>query len=107
MHRDDFARIRRAEGDLPFDLAAVEKHGHEQGLAGEQPFAGAHEGSEETGVLLRAVSQDGFHIDVILHEHHAAGLGHDGLLGVQFDFDELHFVAKDLVIDFVHFVHTL
>ena len=31
--------------------SAVEKHGHEQRLAGEQPLAGAHECAEEARAL--------------------------------------------------------
>src|SRR5882672_8324659 len=48
----------------------------------------AHERAKEAAVLLRAVAEDSFHLDAILHVHHAAGLGHGGFHRVQFDFDE-------------------
>ena len=58
--------------------------------------------AEEAAVLLRAVAEDGFHLDAVVHVHHAAGFGDGGFHGVEFDFDELHVVAVNLVINFVH-----
>ena len=50
----------------------------------------------------RAVSEDRLHLDPVLHIHHAAGLGDDGLGGIQLDLDELHVVAVDVVVNHVH-----
>ncbi len=44
---------------------------------------------------------DGFHLDALRHVHHDAGLCHHDLAGIEGDLDELHIVAKDLVIDFL------
>jgi hypothetical protein len=52
-----------------------------------------------------AVAEDRLHGDVLVHIHHAAGLGHDGLLRVELDLDELHVVTVDLVVYRVHCVH--
>ena len=43
--------------------------------------------------------------DAVFHVHHAAGLGERGLAGIELDLDELHVVAEDLVVDFVHARH--
>ncbi len=86
-----------------FAGAAVLEHRHEHGFAREQALACAHQCAHEAaGGLLRTVAEDGFHLDFIVHVHHAAGFGDDGFVGVELDFDELHVVAKNLVVDFVH-----
>ena len=82
------------------------KHGHEERLAGEQTFARAQQRAHETAVRLRAVTENGFHLDAVVHVHHAASFGDGGFVGVEFDFDELHRVAVNLVINFVHLVHS-
>ena len=56
--------------------------------------------------LLRAVAEDGLHLDAVVHVHHAAGLGHRGFVRIQFDFDELQVIAKNLVVDLVHVSHV-
>ena len=81
MHRDDLARIRRAEGDMFLARAAILKHGHEERFASEQSFARAHERAEKAAVLCGAVAEDGFHLDAVFHVHHPARFGHDGFLG--------------------------
>ena len=57
-------------------------------------------------LLLRAVAEDGLHLDAVVHVHHAAGLGDGGFVRIEFDFDELHVVAEDLVVDLVHVSHV-
>ena len=86
----------RAERDLLLLAASIEKDGHEQRLARQQAFAGAHQRAEESTLLRAAVAEDGFHLDAVVHVHHAAGLGHGGFIRVQLDFDVLHVVAEDL-----------
>jgi hypothetical protein len=81
------------------------KNGHEERFAGEEAFAGAEEAAHEAAGLLGAVAEDRLHGDAVIHEHHAAGFGDDGFAGIEFDFDELHVVAVDLVVDFVHGIH--
>jgi hypothetical protein len=56
--------------------------------------------------LLRPVAEDRFHLHAVVHVHHPTGLGHGGLIGIQFDFDILHVVAEDFVIDLVHHGHV-
>ncbi len=56
-------------------------------------------------LLLRAVAEDGFHLDAVVHIHHAAGLGDGGFVRIEFDLDELHIVAEDLVFNLVHLGH--
>jgi hypothetical protein len=85
--------------------APIEKHGHEEGFAREQPLARAEDRAEESGVLLRAIAEDRFHFDPVLHVHHAAGFRDGGFHGIQFDLDELHVVPVNLVFNFVHRAH--
>ena len=81
----------------------IEEHGHEQRLAGQQTLARAHQGAQETAaLLLRAVAEDGFHLDAVFHVHHAAGFGDRRFVWIQLDLDELHVVAKNLVVNLVH-----
>jgi hypothetical protein len=106
VHRDDLARVRRTEGDLAPVAAAVQEDGHEERFTGEQTLARAHQRSEEAALLLRSVPEDRLHLDAVVHVHHAAGLGNGRLVGIQLDFDELHVVAEDPVIDLVHRGHA-
>jgi hypothetical protein len=55
---------------------------------------------------LRAVAEDGFHLNAIVHIHHATSLGDGGFVGIKFDFDELHRVTEHVVVNFVHQVHN-
>ena len=102
VDRDDLARIRRAKRDFLFAGAAILEDGHEKRFAREQAFARAHQRARKPLFCLRAVAEDRFHLDAVLHVHHAAGFGDRGFLGIEFDFDELHVVAVNLVINFVH-----
>jgi hypothetical protein len=106
MDRNDLAGIRRAEGHAPFALSAILKHGHEQRFAGDQSFAGADQRAEEAAALLGAVTENGFHFDAVVHVHHAAGFGDRCFHRVQFDLDELHVIAINLEINFVHRCHN-
>ena len=42
------------------------------------------------------------HLDAVLHIHHAARLGDDGLVRIKLDFDELQVVAENFVINLMH-----
>src|SRR5215204_6470144 len=105
MDGDDFSRIRRAEGNALFSLATILKHRHEQRFTGEQALAGPHQSTQKTAVGLRTIPEDRFHFDAIVHVHHAAGLSDSGFHGIKFDLDELHLLAEDFVINFVHWWH--
>ena len=102
---DDLSRIRRAERDFLFLAALVVEDRHEQRFAGEQTLSGAHQRAEHPGLLRRAVAEDGFHLDAVFHVHHAAGLGDGRFVRIELDFDELHVVAENLVVDLMHRCH--
>ena len=75
---------------------------HEERLTGEHAFADVFEDAHDAAFVgVGAVAHFGFEGDAVVHVVHAAGFGDDGFAGVEFDFDELHFVAVDLVIDIV------
>ena len=61
---------------------------------------------EKPALLLRSVAEDRFHLDAVVHVHHAAGFGDRRFVRIELDFDELHVVAEDLVVDFVHRGHA-
>ncbi len=50
-------------------------------------------------LLGRAIPEDGLHLDAVVHVHHAAGLGHRRLAGVEFNLHILHLLTEDLEID--------
>ncbi len=93
---------RGGEGDAA--LAAgpgVGEMGHEERLTGEGALAHGEELAHEALVRIRPVAHLRDEGDVLLHVVHRPGLGDDGLAGIEFDFDELHVVAEDLVVDLV------
>ena len=71
-------------------------------LAGEQPLARSHQRAHEPALLLRPVAEDRLHLDAVFHVHHAAGFGDRRLVRIELDFDKLHVVAVNLVINLVH-----
>ena len=93
------------EGDLALLRGLVVEHGHEERFADEQTLARAHQRAHQALGLLRAIAEDGFHLNAIFDVHHRAGLGDHRLFGVQLDLYELQIVADDLVVDFVHGGH--
>jgi hypothetical protein len=99
--RQDRPRIGRREGDPGLPASLLGEYGHEQALAGQQPFAGRGELPEEALVGRRAVTEHGVDADRSGFEHHRAGFRDRALAGVEFDLHELHFVALDLVVDLV------
>ena len=105
VDRNDFPGIRRAERHAFLAGAVILENGHEERFAREQAFARADECVEKSAALLRTVPEDRFHLDAVVHVHHAASLGDGGLQGIQFHFDVLHVVAVNFVIHFVHCVH--
>ena len=58
-------------------------------------------GNKVTLVGFGTVAHFGFEGDVLFHPVHGAGFGDDGFARVQFDFDDLHIVAKDFVVYFL------
>ena len=107
MDRDDFPGIRRAERHPFLAQAPILKHSHKKRFARQQPFARADQCAEKPVVLLRAVAEDRFHFDPVVHVHHAARLGHRGFHRVELHFDVLHVVAVNFVVHFLHRRHNL
>jgi hypothetical protein len=105
MNRDDLARIRRTERDLLFAVALILKDGHEERFTGQQTFARTHQRAKKAALLLRSVAKDRLHLDAIFHVHHTPGLGDRRFLRVQLNLDELHVVAVNRVVHFVHRSH--
>ncbi len=89
-----------------FCAAPVVEHRHEQRLTGQQPLAGAHQRAHEPALLLRAVAEDRLHLDAVFHVHHAAGFGDGRLVRIELDFDKLHVVAENLVVNLMHLGHS-
>jgi len=105
MHGHDLPWVGGTERQPAFAGVAILEDRHEERFAGEQAFAGAEQRAHEPGVLRRAVAEDRLHRDPVVHEHHAAGLGEGGFVGVELHLDELQVVAVNLVVDFVHCGH--
>jgi hypothetical protein len=106
VDRDDFSRVRRAERHLLLLRAPVVEHRHEQRLTRQQPLARAHQGAHEPALLLRAVAEYRLHLDPIVHVHHAAGFSNGGLVRIELDFDKLHVVAENFVVNLMHLGHS-
>src|SRR5881396_136280 len=104
--RHDLPRIRRGKRDSLLGVARIHKDGHEQRLTNEKPFSRPDERIDEAPLLGGAIAEYSFHADDVFHVKHPAGLGDGGLTGIQLHFDELHVVAKNFVIDFVHCAHA-
>ena len=71
MYGNDFPRVRCAEGDVLLLRALVEKHRHEERFAGEQPLPRSHKCTDETTLLLRAVTENrhGLALQQLVHEN--------------------------------------
>lgn len=95
---DDLPRIGGGEGDVGFAAAVVGEVGHEQGFAGDHPFAGAEQLAHQAAVGLGAVAHAGLEGDALLHVVHRPGLGDHRLARVQFDHQQLGAGADDFVI---------
>src|SRR2546426_5131413 len=93
MYGNDFPRVRCAEGDVLLLRALVEKHRHEERFAGEQPLPRSHKCTDETTLLLRAVTENRLHLVCRLLLEQTTSFRDRGFFGVQFDFHELHVVA--------------
>jgi hypothetical protein len=106
VDRDDLARIRRAERDPRLPVPRLWNTVMNSDSPVSRRLPGAEQRAEETAVLLRAVTEDGLHLDGVIHVHHAARFGDGGFVRVEFQFDELHRVAEHLVINLVHLVHS-
>ena len=103
VHRQDLAGIGRGEGDLLLAAPRFGEHGHEQALAGQQALAGAHQRAEEAALLLlrcrrRRWSPSAMPSSMYIMPPASATVA---LARVELDFDELHVVAEDPVVDLV------
>ena len=63
------------------------------------------ERAQEAALLLGAVTEDRLHLDAVVHVHHAARFGDGGFVRIELDFDVLHVVAENFVVDFMHCGH--
>src|SRR5690606_9232515 len=79
----------------------MRKDRHEQALAGENAFAGAHQLAKDAALFAAAVSEHSVHVNRRALEHHGAGLGDGAFAGIEFDLDELHLLAANLEVDIV------
>src|SRR5688500_369565 len=100
MHWDNLSRIRSTESNSSLLRTLVEKYRHKEGLSGQKPLARSHERTHEPRLLLRAVPENGFHLDTVFHVHHSTGFGDGCLTGIKLHFNELHVIAENLVIHF-------
>ena len=84
-------------------LTAVGEHRGEQARTRDQALAGAHKLVEETAAIARGapVTKHSLHDDGGVLVHHGTRFGDGGLARVQFNFDELHFLANNFEIDFI------
>ena len=102
IHRDDLAGVARCEADLRLAAGTgVGEVGEEQRFARNDAFAGALELAPHARARLGAVAHDRLKRDTVFDEHHRARFADDGLARIQLDLDELHVVAKYLIVDFV------
>jgi hypothetical protein len=75
---------------------------HEQAFTCEQTFSGTHQFVEKSSTTLcAAVTEDGFHLDAVVHVHERSGFGDHRFLWVEFYFHTLHFLTENSVVDFV------
>lgn len=102
--RQHRARVGCGEGDLGLAAAGVGEHGGEHAFAGDHAFAGRQQLAHQPAATLtgmRAVAEHGVHLHRRVLVHQRTGLGDGAFAGVQLDFDELHVVADDAVVDLI------
>jgi hypothetical protein len=102
VHRQYLAGVRRGNRHLAFARCAVGVDRGEQRLTRHQPFAGTEQLAKKTALLGRTITKHGVQADAGLHVHHAARLTNRRLIGIQLNFNVLHLVAKNFVVNDVH-----
>ena len=89
VQRNDFAWIRGCEGDVALAGSVVEKGGDEKAFTRDHALE----------PLEHSAACGGLHLDSRSHVHHGPGFGTNALARVEFDFDQLHVVSVNFVID--------
>ncbi len=83
---------------MPFSFTVIQKCGDEEALPGDHPFKPFKE----------ATSCGCLHFNTLIHEHHGPCLCPYAFTGIQFNFNDLHVISVDLVIDYIrHFLASL
>ncbi len=103
---DDLAGIRRAERDLLLLAAPVLKHGHEQRLAGQQALAGAHQRAQERRPAAASRRRRSSPSRCRRPCTSCRRPRRPPPRRVELDFDVLHVVAEDLVVDDIHLLRA-
>lgn len=99
------ARVGRGERDLGLAAAGVGEYGGEHAFASDHALAGrqqlAHQPAATALAGMRAVAEHGVHLHGGVLVHQRTGLSDGAFARVQLDFDELHIVADDAVVDLI------
>lgn len=98
---NNLAGVGRGEGDPPLLRAAIAEVGEEKRLPGKEAFPDTKERPEEATGVTGPVAHFRLKVDICLHVVHGPGFGNDGLRRIQLNFNKLHIVAHDMIIDHV------
>jgi hypothetical protein len=102
IHRNDFAGICGTKSHFAFLSAAVHEHRGEHRFASHQTLTRAQQFAENAALRSRAVTEDRLHLHIVFHVKHRTGFADRRFIRVEFNFDKLHVVAENLIINNVH-----
>jgi hypothetical protein len=97
----DLAGEGRRERHVATQGGFVQEDRDEERIAGQYALPCAEQAVHELGVPAALHVQGRHHPDAILHVHHGAGFGHDGLFRIEGHDNGLQVVANELVVDFI------
>ena len=106
VNRDDLPRIRSGEGDAFLARTDIRKMRHKDRFTRQNAFARAQQLAHNPLVRVRSIAHFGLEGDPIMHIIHRSGLGNDRLTRIQLDFNNLHIIPENLIIDFMA-LHSL
>lgn len=100
VHGDDFSGVGGGERHFLSFVPHGPECGEKERFPGDHSFAGVEKLAEES-LVLAGIAKDGLHFDSVGHVHHGPRLGDHHLVRIECDFDKLHVVAEQLVVDLV------
>ncbi|MCH7926262.1 MAG: aldo/keto reductase, partial [Planctomycetes bacterium] len=100
VHGDDFSGVGGGERHFLSFVPHGPECGEKERFPGDHSFSGVEKLAEES-LVLAGIAKNGLHFDSLGHVHHRPRLGDHHLIRIERDFDKLHVIAEQLVVDLV------
>ena len=101
IHRHDLPRVGCRKRNMALRRPEVREVGHENGLARQHPLADIEQGPKNARGGLGAIPHPRFKLNAVFHPVHGAGFSNHCFLRIKLNFNGLHIISVELVVDFV------